>query len=222
KHLFYITQKSGAAGLVLPNDYDKLNDIVYDAMGLPSQALRLTYENYISYGKSYYNLQRLIYYYKKCGKDDLSNKFSLHLPSYTPPEPTGYVTHGLDSTMSSKNDFWLTLETVVNYDKNNKTAYELLMAYYALSGRVAKFAELCGEATNHFSDGMPVYFQEVLLVYEEVMKQSGQQFIEYKIDDEIRAQFADFNTGKSLNKYHNTFWFYSRFISPTKGQIALN
>ncbi|MFI3314399.1 MAG: DUF6057 family protein [Rikenellaceae bacterium] len=216
--LFSHTQYAGNKGFELPNFFHRLNDVVYDAIGLPNLALRSTYENYSFYGRNHANIERLAYYYKRIGNNKVHDKFIALLPySVENDNKEHHTTIGVDSILTSKLDSVLvpTLELIVKNDKENKSAFEVLMACYALEGRVVRFANYIDSAMRFFPNGLPQYYQELLVVYEEYKLRMEGSVEELPIDQKVRDAYTNFKNKKG-QAYSQSYWYYSSNVNPAE------
>ncbi|MFI3314401.1 MAG: DUF6057 family protein [Rikenellaceae bacterium] len=208
--LFHHKQTSGNKGFELPESY-YLSDLIFDIVGFPNLGLKSSYEYYSIYGKSYASLERILYYFNKCGKDRVHDKLSRLMPNYKKKESTDYVTTNMDSMFRS--EVPQLVEHAVNKDPNNKVAFEVLMAYYALSGRVHKFVSRIPQAMKFFPDGLPTYYQEVLIIYEELTEYTNEVMDLPPIDPALRVKFAKHkSSGATL--YPQSYWYYAQNINP--------
>jgi len=126
----------------------------------------------------------------------------------------------------------LDLIKLLKENENNKMAFEYLMAYYLLECRL-------GDLLNHLNKfrelgyrKFPRHIEEALLLVKPVF-QSKNIMIEQSINPQTIERFEQFNIilSKSRNEveakealekeFHNTYWYYVRFINPNKTKLEL-
>jgi len=117
-------------------------------------------------------------------------------------------------------------------NENNKMAFEYLMAYYLLECRLGNLAQHLDKFKKLGYRKFPRHIEEALLLIMPIF-QSKNIMIEYSINPQTIEQFNRFNMiyAKSKNKvkakealekeFHNTYWYYVRYINPMKTKLKL-
>jgi len=117
-------------------------------------------------------------------------------------------------------------------NKRNKMAFEYLMAYYLLDGKLVNLVNNLDKFKEFGYRKYPRHIEEALLLYS-ILAPSRKINIEYKINPNTVEEFKQFNVilskcgseaeAKSLleKKFSNTYWYYVRFLNPkvTKSEL---
>jgi hypothetical protein len=140
----------------------------------------------------------------------------------------------LKRKFTPKFDFFITTKNseidligLLKENKNNKMAFEYLMAYYLLNCKFNYLLKHLDEFKNLGYGKYPRHIEEALLLIGAV-DPSKKTELEYKIDQQTIKQF-DFILSKSRNKteaqeilkneFRNTYWYYVRFIYPETKKV---
>lgn len=225
-YLFNYPQIGGIDGLELSAYEMRTSDLIYDIIGAPLEALHCAFENYVTSGKNIYNLPKLIYYYDKTGKEHIADRFAVHIPSHKRVKPTGYISHGADSSLVGTSII-NTLEAICKTDTLNLPAFECLMAYYAMSGRIVKFIDNIERAKQLFKGTLPTYYQDIIILYKEVLPKEQQQEIDYNVAQSRVDLFNKFKEslkkrGASASQFGSTYWFYNKYLNPAGEKLYTN
>lgn len=225
-HLFHYPQIGGVEGLKRGQCEMQMSDLIFDILGIPAEALHCSFENYVRSGKNYYNLPKLIYYYDKTGKKQIADRFAAYLPSHKRVTPTGYISQQADSIMVGT-ELINTLEDICKADSTNQVAYEYLMAYYAMSGRIVKFAEHINQAERFFGNTLPSYYEDIILLYKEIVPKDQQIAIHHNVAPSKVDLFNKFKKsvstrGASPTQFRSTYWYYNKFINPSGERLYID
>lgn len=118
-------------------------------------------------------------------------------------------------------------------DKNNKMAFEYLMAYYLLDCRLANLTRHLDKSKIFGYKKFPRHIEEALLLIK-VIFPSKININEYNINPQTIERFKHFSTVLYQHlendvkakehleeEFHNTYWYYVRYVSPKKTSIKL-
>jgi len=112
-------------------------------------------------------------------------------------------------------------------NKNNKMAFEYLMAYYLLEFRLEDLLEYLGKFKELGYGKYPRHIEEAILV-SSFAYPSKNFTIDYSINQQTVEQFEQFNSilssfedkvqaREALKKrFYNTYWYYALYIKPEK------
>ncbi|MCF8380210.1 MAG: DUF6057 family protein [Bacteroidales bacterium] len=119
------------------------------------------------------------------------------------------------------------LDNILHYSKNNKMAYEYLMAYYLLRIDLSSFYNYLGKGYEAaFFSQLPKSFEEALITYY-VREKIAQKDWKYPISAYTLNRFNEFR--KIMSSYSNnpekreelvktsfgdSYWYYSIFLKP--------
>lgn len=115
-------------------------------------------------------------------------------------------------------------------NKNNKMAFEYLMAYYLLEFRLEDLLEYLGQFKELDYGKYPHHIEEAILV-SRLAYPSIDFTIDYSIDQQTVEQFDQFNSilssfadkaqaKEALKKgFYNTYWYYSLYIKPDETEL---
>jgi len=122
----------------------------------------------------------------------------------------------------------LTLHRILNNRPDNRMAYEYLMAYYLLTGKLNMFLKELDYLQTFGYKIIPRHFEEAVILYKALGGEKNIPLPEgYGILKKTINRFQNFN--KILSKYHgsmaaaknelekqhgNTYWFYAMYLKP--------
>jgi len=120
------------------------------------------------------------------------------------------------------------MERYLEFNKNNKMAFELLMAYYLLSGELLDFIKNLDRLKEFHYTKLPRHYEEAIAVYMSVTKRE-ERIVQSKISIKTFRDFQDFqkilkkyNNDKAaarneiMSKFGNTYWAYLIYTKPEK------
>jgi len=80
---------------------------------------------------------------------------------------------------------------LLDRNKHNRMAFEYLMAYCLLTGKLEEFAENLPRLRDFDYPGLPRHYQEAILIYEDVTGKRADR-CGHEISDQVRQQFTQF------------------------------
>lgn len=252
--MFSYPQMFGVANLINERDFalkSPLNrsDLYFD-FGHVNEAEHWAIEAVATKGYTPYNLQRLAFVKMLKGDYEASRKCLLNLKKnfLFNHWAEKYLTYIQDTTLISKDvrlkeigsymigkDFIVDMdhpefdmERYLEFNKNNKMAYELLMAYYLLSGELLDFIKNIDRLKDFHYKKMPRHYEEAIAVYMSVTKRE-ERILQPKISIKTFRDFQNFqkilkkyNNDKAaarneiMSKFGNTYWAYLIYTKPEK------
>ncbi|MEO0292748.1 MAG: DUF6057 family protein [candidate division WOR-3 bacterium] len=136
-------------------------------------------------------------------------------------------------------DFFITNKTpnldlikLLKQDEKNKMAFEYLIAYYLLEGRLGDLLEYFDKFKNLGYKKLPRHIEEAILVIM-IGAPSKINMKEWRISPETIEKFKLFNIAKIKSKrdkkakeylekeFHNTYWYYLLYLNPKRTKLEL-
>jgi hypothetical protein len=252
--MFAYPQMFGVENLISARDFalgsplDR-SDLYFD-FGHVNEAEHWAIEAVASKGYTAYNLQRLALAKMLKGDYEASRKCLLNLKKNFLFDRWAdkYLNYIKDTTLISKDgqlneirsymvekDFIVDMdhpefdmERYLEFNKNNKMAYELLMAYYLLSGELLDFIKNIDRLKDFHYRKMPRHYEEAIAVYMSVTKRE-ERISQLKISIKTFRDFQNFqkilkkyNNDKAaaqneiMSKFGNSYWAYLIYTKPEK------
>lgn len=226
EQMFVYPQMFGVENLICERDFalnSPLNrsDLYFD-FGHVNEAEHWAIEAVASKGYTPYNLQRLALIKMLKGDYEASRKCLLNLKKNFLFDRWAekYLTYIQDTTLISrdiqlkeirsymiKQDFIVDMDhpefdmqRYLEFNKNNKAAYELLMAYYLLSRELIDFIKNLDRAKAFHYRKMPRHYEEAIAVYLSLTKRE-ERILQPRISMKTFRDFQNFQS--ILKKYHN-------------------
>ena len=126
----------------------------------------------------------------------------------------------------------VTFERILANRSDNLMAFEYLMAYFMLTGRLNDFMQELPRARTFGYDKLPRHFEEAVLLYLGLGGERDQELLKgFKISNRTIQRFRHFqkilsehkgNQAAALNelrKQHgDTYWYYALYVQPKESQ----
>ena len=125
-----------------------------------------------------------------------------------------------------------TLLQLLDDNPQHRIAFEYLMAYYLLSKDLERM-KWCMDTyydSAYYPSGIPVHYEEALLVYQNLMKSEADFFNQYPVSQATRDKYNSYiqaylsaqgnkrATERLQKQFGQTYWFYLHFVEPANLQ----
>ncbi|MDZ7261587.1 MAG: DUF6057 family protein [candidate division KSB1 bacterium] len=256
--MFSFPQKRGAAGLLLTRGFAlsaplETSDLFFE-LGHVNEAQHWAHEALSTRGETPWNLQRLALINILKGDHQAAQSF-LDVLSKTlfhrawAQHYRRYLTNDsllaadkqlqhirslmINSDFIASTDYPVAdLVSLLKRNKQNKMAFEYMMAFYLLTHRLGNFVNNIGRLNDFNYPVIPRHYEEALLLY---IMMTGRRDLNIRISTDTMERFKDFNqilarhgedekaAREELWKTHgNSYWFYIRFINPITRKPSSN
>ncbi len=122
---------------------------------------------------------------------------------------------------------YLDLIGLLDNNKNNKMAFEYLMAYFLLNNDLASFVRYFAYSNNFNYVTLPRVYEEAFTLYAYELQKIGKRMSNLRLSKNTIERFTGYITTlekykgnredsrKELkNKYGDTYWYYIHYVSP--------
>jgi hypothetical protein len=251
--LFSYPQKLGINGLFFPKRFQyliplQISDLFYE-MGHVNEAQHWAHEAVSQRGETPWNCQRLVQTYilkneKEAAREYIAllKKTPLHrnwaeraerLVDHDSLRSADGELRELSAVMPDS-DFvvnseepYSDLDAMLSEKKQNRMAFEYLMAAYLLKGKIGKFANRIGRLKDFQYHGIPKSYNEALMLYFVEKQRLPAGLSGHSMDQQTVQRYEDFYKilsryrwnrlsamGELQRSHFDTYWYYVSYFKP--------